>query len=477
MSETKILFVYVDTIGISIWDKKDYILNNPEFDSFYDKEVLNSVLNAREHPNIINMLYSVGNVSGEFLAQNIGFESRVIHEPISVELLNNAIKNFKPSHVGFTIMLSAYNIFKKCVHFMRKNYPQIKIIAGGVGALIEETKKLADYTCTGEGVRFIRQILGDKNDRPLRIPRTIIKRFRPLPNNPKKLSENKVAILTTNLGCGNGCDFCITYALYKRSFRLGSALEIKNALIDMGNMLNREDIGVILTDPIGLVDERKWNKVIELMKGENKRFHLSLLTSSKLVNKYSSPGALFDKFQKSEELEISLIELGLETLEPNRYKKNEDVEWKKLVDELSDRGIISVLSMIIGLDHQNYKSVIQEVENAITFDPTLLHVTNLRVLPETKLWKDYKNQGRLLDVPPEFRMLYGYQAFKHPHLRSGFKDCLPLMIECEELISKNLGSFYNKAIKIFQRRNKNPYNNRLIKLGESFKSFERSLSR
>ena len=74
------------------------------------------------------------------------------------------IQQFKPTHVGFTIMLSAYNVFRKCVHFIRNRFPHVKIIAGAVGALIDETKNLADYTCIGEGVHFIRRLFNEKLD-------------------------------------------------------------------------------------------------------------------------------------------------------------------------------------------------------------------------------------------------------------------------------------------------------------------------
>lgn len=142
---------------------------------------------------------------------------------------------------------------------------------------------------------------------------------------------------------------------------------------------------------------------------------------------------------------------------------------------LNDHGIISALSMILGYDYHTYQTAIQEVRNAIELDPTIVHFANLRVLYETKLWYEYERQGRLLDVPPEFRMLWGYQAFTHPHFHSGFTDCLPLMLECEDILRENIGSsYYIRSIEAIKNRRKSAYNDNLLKIGETMKELLKS---
>lgn len=463
----RILFVYVDTYGFTIWDKKEYILNNPAFDPYYDKRFLEEILEKPRNSKVEDMIYAIGNVSGEFIAQNIETEAKVVHVPINVDLLHEEVSSFRPTHVGFTVMLAGYQIFKECCTYLRKNHPEIVTIAGGVGALVPETKQIADYVCIGEGTSFVRSILKEEIDAPIKIPRTIIKRRRPSPLNPKKLVENPIACLTTNLGCGKGCDFCITYALYGRNYHIGNAQEIANALVDMAEIVGAEDLGVLITDPIGLANEGLWEQVIELLRGENHCFHISTMTTSSLARKYLQHGGLFDKFQHSEELEISLIELGLETTISEKYAKNKNANWRRLISDFSDRGIIPALSIIIGLEHHDRQNIFEDIMNAISLEPTILHATNLRVLYQTKLWHQYKRQGRLLKVPPEFRMLYGYQSFLHPKIEPRFKECLPILIECEELISENLGSFYGRALDVIKNRVPTPYNERLIQIGEA----------
>ncbi|MHA1146487.1 MAG: B12-binding domain-containing radical SAM protein [Candidatus Helarchaeota archaeon] len=469
MNEKRVLFAHCDEAkGYSLWAKKDDILANPKFDKYYDKEFLEKTLGDSKRGTLQDLIYTIGNLGGEFISQNIESPSQVINDPISTSILEKHVQEFNPTHVGFSVVFGAYTTFLECVNFLRKKYPKIEIIVGGPGALIPGIDAIADHVCKGEGSIFVRKLLGEKTDTPLRIPRTIVKRFRPSPFDPKKYVETPMAALTTNLGCSHGCDFCITAALYGRNHVIGDAQEIVNALIEMGDMLNQDDVSVVVTDPIAFIDQKKWEKVISLMKGQNHCFHLAGLTTSTLIRKYLQPGGLFDKFKRSEEFQVTFLEIGIESFKL-KYNKNRNIEWKSLVSQLHGQGIVSALSLIVGYDYHDHHSAIEEVKQAIEIDSSILHVVNLRILYETKLWYEYQEQGRLLDVPPEFRMLWGYQAFKHPHFRPGFVDCLPLMLEIDDLIRSNYGNYYARAVDIIKNRPKTPYNDKLIKIGEAMR--------
>jgi hypothetical protein len=184
------------------------------------------------------------------------------------------------------------------------------------------------------------------------------------------------------------------------------------------------------------------------------------------LKKYSAPERLLDKFQKSEEMEICLLEIGLESL-LQTYRKNTNVDWIQLIRLLQDHGIVTALSMIIGYDFHERKNAIAEVETALSFDPAWLHLVNLRILYETKLWQHYQQEGRVLEVPPEFRALWGYQAFLHPKFNPRFKDCLPLMLELEDIIHSHIPNVYLSSLKIVKKRRLTPYNQKLIQIGNA----------
>ncbi|NHI94584.1 MAG: radical SAM protein [Candidatus Lokiarchaeota archaeon] len=467
MLQNKILFVHACTKGYSLWDRREYILSRPQFDKYYDKEFLEKTIDKKNYYEE-DLLYSEGNIGGEFISQNISTPSKVIHEYLTIDILKREIEDFKPTHVGFSVTMFGYELFKECSHFIRSNYPNIKIIAGDVGALAPGTENYADHVCKGEGTRFIRMIFGEDPDKEIKIPCTKMKRFRPNPLDRNKQVQSYFGVLTTNLGCGMGCDFCVTHALYGGNYFIGEPESIKQAMLDMAKNISGNskdyDISLVLTDPLAFQNEAKWLKVIELMKGESYFFHINALTSSRLLKKYGQKDRLLDKFQRSEEIELSLVELGVETVDP-LYRKNIKTDWKQLLTDIHDRGIISTLSMIVGFDFHDKASAINDVNTVISYDPMVLIVANLRIQYETQLWYDYQKQNRLLDVPPEFRYLWGYQAFKHPHFEPRFKDCLPLMLEIRDEQNK-LGRVYQRAINVIKRRKQSPYNQRLLNIGK-----------
>ena len=474
MQENRILFAHACTKGYSIWDRRNYFLNRPQFDKYYDKELFESLIKDKKFYEE-DLLYAEGNIGGEFISQNMSTPSKVIHETISIDLLKKEIEDFKPTHVGFSVTMFGYELFKECSHYIRTNFPDIKILAGDVGALAPGTKMYADYICKGEGTKFVRELLGEDPNKDIFIPCTRIKRYRPNPLDSKNTIISHFGILTTNLGCGMGCDFCVTHALYGGNYFIGDPKSIKTAMIKMAENISNEtksnDISIILTDPLAFQNEKKWLQVIELLKGENYTFHVNALTTSRLIEKYSQKDRLLDKIQRSEEFELSLIELGIETVDPI-YKKNIKTDWKLMLNGLHDRGIITVLSMIVGYDFHDRVAALKDVNTVISYEPMVLIVANLRIQYETKLWYDYTKANRLLDVPPEFRYLWGYQAFKHPHFEPRFKDCLPLMLEIRDEQDK-MGRVYERAVDVIRKRNQTPYNQKLLMIGEGLKKLRK----
>ena len=66
-------------------------------------------------------------------------------------------------------------------------------------------------------------------------------------------------------------------------------------------------------------------------------------------------------------------------------------------------------------------------------------ILNLKPLPETSTYKKLKQEGRLLDVPPDFFYIDYFQPFIHPHFKPGFEDMVPLLYEINQYIEKETG--------------------------------------
>ena len=71
-------------------------------------------------------------------------------------------------------------------------------------------------------------------------------------------------------------------------------------------------------------------------------------------------------------------------------------------------------------------------------------------MPYTSLWEKLKRENRLLNLPPDFFYINGFQPFKHPHFRPGFVDMLPLIRDIHEFICKELGDASLSIIKFYE---------------------------
>jgi len=49
--------------------------------------------------------------------------------------------------------------------------PQSKTVVGGYGTAVAGVENIADHVCRGEGAQFMRRLLGEPEDRPLKHPR------------------------------------------------------------------------------------------------------------------------------------------------------------------------------------------------------------------------------------------------------------------------------------------------------------------
>ena len=98
---------------------------------------------------------------------------------------------------------------QEMARLVRRLQPGAGIVLGGPGAAIEGVEQLipCDHVVKGEGIRWLRQHLGEDPDRPLvhpSIPSSDHKRVFGIP------FSGKGALLVPGVGCVNGCRFCAT---------------------------------------------------------------------------------------------------------------------------------------------------------------------------------------------------------------------------------------------------------------------------
>lgn len=442
----KILFVHpilYDTTEYIFYDgfqklREDLLRDFPNMASFLLKELFISKP-IREGGIKITVNDFKSSTSCKFLQANISTPSKILVGDINplevIDVLSDAKTAENPyTHVGFSVFVSAYSRFVACAKAVKRFDPNIVTLAGNVGALFPETEKYVDYVVRGDGVPFLRKILNEKVNTPYK-PDVISgnSQFEIYGIN----SRPPLAQIVTKFGCVHNCDFCITSILFDRKATkpFATPQEVHKKIIEYRHK-TKKDFMILLCEPQAIIQKKWWYELFDLFEEETGDFPIGLLSSQASLSDFD-----FDRISNSA-LRISGVNIGLESFTTCYNKNRKYQETKALIRKLRDYGIGTVGSFIIGFDYHDHKSVWEDIQKLIDLDMFQIGLHNLKPLPGTPLWHEYEKNGRLLKVPNDFYYIQGFQAFTHPHFKSGFEDMLPLMYDIFEYIEKERGPYF-----------------------------------
>jgi len=176
-SSNKILFTQVYAgggIGSEFLYRKPseyrtYLLKTyTQMEKWAREDVFNEI---REWPDDVAVQASIDdlNVAGHFLAENINTPSKVLDNPINPEILISELRKDSYTHVGFSIISIDYSNFVNCARAVKDFDPSIITLAGGPGAMFDQTKDHVDHVCVGRGVPFLRKLFNEKIEDPYKL--------------------------------------------------------------------------------------------------------------------------------------------------------------------------------------------------------------------------------------------------------------------------------------------------------------------
>ncbi|MCG8685778.1 MAG: radical SAM protein, partial [Desulfobacterales bacterium] len=142
-----------------------------------------------------------------FMAENVDIPTTVLDFP--------TLKKFRAElkhgydYVGISFIVPNFDKAQKMASLVRELSPKTKIILGGHGASIPDLESMIeyDYICHGEGIRFIRELLNEDPDKPIKHPLSYSSFNRQVMGVPWAPDGG---ILITGVGCANKCRFCAT---------------------------------------------------------------------------------------------------------------------------------------------------------------------------------------------------------------------------------------------------------------------------
>ncbi|MBI4225599.1 radical SAM protein [Candidatus Roizmanbacteria bacterium] len=431
---------------------------------FYDSQFLEhhiAKLRREQRGSNFSFNWLPENPHGNFLRQNTLREGYVLPVLASIDNIEELIKR-EPDiqNIVFAVYSNGYSVFREIAAHLRKEHPQISIVAGAVGSLYEESQQLADHVLQGNQIGEMRTLLGENIRNPLHIATARSITSTTFDGITKK---NKYGIMITSYGCPYTCDFCPTTAQYQGKYETPHTPdEIVNAIYQAHETVapGKPVMSLNLADPQGLGDVPVWKEVFKRCKDMGFMVELSTTTSSKILRQFT-PEEL-----TGGDLCVTCVNVGVESmLVP--YAKNRGVDLKNLIDKYQSAGIRIAVTFIIGHDWHTNENIWQDVDQIQQLGASGYIVSNMMMERGTSLFNKMKATGRLLDVPPEFESSYGYQAFTHPQFEPGFNAMVPILSEIERKLNQGTDMF-NRDMHFYMKR----ANRRLIETQAGLKQQE-----
>ena len=147
------------------------------------------------------------------IAANLPIDSKVLEYPTQKEFIEEIKKGY--DYVGISFLIKGFRKVYHMVSLIRKHAPRAKIIIGGFGTCLHNIEDVgADYVCKGEGVSFMRKLLGISENEQLVHPVIDTGITLKIFQNHAFLNKPRMGLITSGFGCPNACDFCCTSAYY-----------------------------------------------------------------------------------------------------------------------------------------------------------------------------------------------------------------------------------------------------------------------
>ena len=314
------------------------------------------------------------------------------------------------THVGISFNITTAHRMRRMVAIARRVAPRTSVVLGGYGTAIpeEHLRPYADEICHGEGVAFMRELLGEPAREPPFDHPLVVSTLRLL-----GVPVSKTGLIFGGLGCPNGCDFCSTSHYFERKHL--SLLPTGGDLLDVVEAYRGlvPDIEFTVLDEDFLLNRERAMRFRELLLERGLHLDMFVFASVKALSLYTA--------QELVELGVGGVWIGYEGLRAG-YDKLEGRPLPELFEDLKNHGILVLTSMILGLGYQTEEIVREEFEGLMALEPTYSQYLIYGPTPGTPLGDRIDREKRWrapFDVDREARWRHsdGFTCLvQHPHM-------------------------------------------------------------
>lgn len=339
------------------------------------------------------------------LAQNIRIPSVVLEYPRWDDFVAEVAKGYPVIGIS-ALPVHLETVLRMCRH-VREHAPDTKLLLGCYAGLAlqslqpeEEWKKSVDHICHGEGVAFLRRLLGEDTDRPIR--QALMPKGGGSPTFITRFPTGAIGFLVSGLGCPGMCDFCSSTALYdhRRIEMLSPPDLVEHMYLYHKRFPHVSNVFVIEEDHF------RWTTYLKQIR-EPWESHPDMVESLD----WFAFGSLdfIDWFVEHNgwdailEIGIGVMFIGVESKFSQLLglTKMRKADARTVFRELHRRGIRTVASWIVGWDFHDHTNVYEDLNYLVSLYPTYQQLTRLSPFPGTPLWDQLESEGRLKEVPWE----------------------------------------------------------------------------
>jgi len=308
--------------------------------------------------------------------------------------------------VGISFIVPNVLKAKRMAQYVRKHSPGTRIILGGHGTSIPSLREMMDFddVCRGEGVEWFRQYFGEGSSAPIVHPvlRSAVKqRIYGAP------IIDTSGVIVPGVGCTNSCRFCATSHKFERRYIpfLATGREVFDACERAERKLGVNDFGVL--DENFLKTPNRAKQFLVEMEAHKRAYTFGLFSSAETVSRM---GVHF-----LARMGVTLLWIGVES-KWNIFEKTRGVDMGALIRDLQNHGISVLSSSILFLEHHDKFTINEDIDWVIGLESDLHQFMLLGPIPGTRLYRDYEEEGKLLEGIP-WPMKHGQDEiwFQHPH--------------------------------------------------------------
>jgi pyruvate-formate lyase-activating enzyme len=319
--------------------------------------------------------------------------------------------------VGISSIIVNIGKVKEMCRMVRELSPESEIVVGGHVTAIPGIEAMidADHIVRGEGIRWMREFLGEDPEAPIRHPEIVSGlRSRILGVRLPEREGGTAATIIPSVGCPMGCNFCTTSSFFGGKGKFVNFFETGDQLFDVMQYMERslKVQTFFMMDENFLLHRERAMQLLRRMKQAGKSWGMAVFASANAIRKYT--------VRELVELGISWIWMGLESPR-SQYVKLAGADTRSLTRELREHGIRVQGSTIIGLEHHTRDNIEEEIDYAVGHGTDFHQFMLYTPVPGTPLYREMSEQGRMLEGV-DMADIHGQDKFNFRHAAISRED-------------------------------------------------------